>query len=780
MKAIFAPSVNLINRLKYPQKLILIGTIVVLISLAMGYELVSQSLKKIRASEGELAGLELNQPLINLMSKIQYYHTVKILFDHQKTSEEELITSKIKVDSALTTAIEKLLNSKNLEPNLKEHLEQLRDDWETLKNETKILPITGSENLIIPKVTRLISKVCDYSDLNLDPELSSSYIIDAYCTQLPIFRGHIKEVEDIGIQFFLNKNISEADFDTLNATATLIINDDLPGIKADVDIASRSNPLIFSKFNDMMQGLITESHEVLQFLQQSIKTNNHDVPIENFTQRIDSILRLADNFYGVTTSTISDLITTRMIELKRELLLNFLIVVVGLLIFIYLFIGIYLSIMQSIRRLVEGTDEIARGNLESKVTLQTKDELSLVAKSFNQMREMLSNIVLELHDVVTAAVEGNLSQRVELSNKEGFSLELSHNINKLADIFQDIINDINTVFDYLSKGDLTIRVTREYQGVFSDLKSYINNSINGFEKLLKDVKISTDTIKNAAEEIAVGNMDLEKRTEQQAASLEETAISMKKITSTVQATTENAKGAHDLSLASSEVALEGGNVVNKVVEMMNIINEGTRQVAEITNVIDNIAFQTNILALNAAVEAARAGEQGRGFSVVATEIRNLAQQTSVSAQDIKTLINTAVIKITEGKKLADEAGNTMKQVVNAVKNVTSLMSEIVNASVEQTYGLEEINIAIGQIDQVTQKNSSLVEEATRSSQSLKTQAENMNQLVDVFKISGFISPSIQKENQSNRTPKLQEKTEERKDLGSNLPQGSNPDEWSEF
>ena len=251
--------------------------------------------------------------------------------------------------------------------------------------------------------------------------------------------------------------------------------------------------------------------------------------------------------------------------------------------------------------------------------------------------------------------------------------------------------------------------------------------------VLKDVHTSMSTVNDAAGEIAAGNLDLSKRTEEQAASLEETASSMEELTSTVKQNAENARQANRLALGASSVAVKGGKVVGNVVGTMSSINESSRKIVDIISVIDGIAFQTNILALNAAVEAARAGEQGRGFAVVATEVRNLAQRSAAAAKEIKTLIGDSVEKVGVGTKLVDDAGKTMEEIVASVKRVTDIMSEITSASEEQSQGIEQVNQAITHMDQVTQQNAGLVEEAA-AAELLRSQVHIVDEAMVAFRL----------------------------------------------
>ena len=260
--------------------------------------------------------------------------------------------------------------------------------------------------------------------------------------------------------------------------------------------------------------------------------------------------------------------------------------------------------------------------------------------------------------------------------------------------------------------------------------------------LIGQVRTAADSIATGSSQIASGNVDLSSRTEQQAASLQETASSMDELTSTVQQNAENAQQASSLSANASEVAMKGNEVVSQLVGTMDEISTSSTKIADITGIIEGIAFQTNILALNAAVEAARAGEQGRGFAVVASEVRSLAQRSSSAAKEIKDLINASVQKIQGGSLLANEAGKTMSEVTQAVARVTDIMGEIAAASTEQSRGIEQVNQAITQMDEVTQQNAALVEEAAAASKSLEDQGRQLNQAIAFFRLdAGATSPA---------------------------------------
>ena len=288
----------------------------------------------------------------------------------------------------------------------------------------------------------------------------------------------------------------------------------------------------------------------------------------------------------------------------------------------------------------------------------------------------------------------------------------------------------------IAAGDLTQRIEVQSNDETGRLMGALKNMNDSLEKIVFEVRNGTETIATASGQIAAGNQDLSSRTEQQASSLEETASSMEELTSTVKQNADNARQANQLAASASEVASRGGAVVAQVVDTMHAINDSSRKIVDIISVIDGIAFQTNILALNAAVEAARAGEQGRGFAVVAGEVRNLAQRSAAAAKEIKALIDDSVEKVHTGADLVNHAGETMQEIVESVKRVTDIMAEIAAASSEQTAGIEQINLAIAQMDQATQQNASLVEQAAAASEAMQEQAGNLSHLVGVFKLSG--------------------------------------------
>ena len=391
----------------------------------------------------------------------------------------------------------------------------------------------------------------------------------------------------------------------------------------------------------------------------------------------------------------------------------------------------------------------------------------------------------EVEKIVSAAANGDFSQRISLEGKEGFFLQLGEGMNRLVETSATSLEEVVRVLGALSKGDLTETITSEYHGTFGQLKEDANSTVEKLTEVIQRIKEAGDTINTAAKEIASGNTDLSQRTEQQASNLEETAASMEELTSTVKQNAESAKQANHLANGASDIAMKGGEVVGKVVETMSSISESSKKIVDIISVIDGIAFQTNILALNAAVEAARAGEQGRGFAVVASEVRNLAQRSAAAAKEIKTLINNSVDKVKVGTDLADKAGKTMDEVVSSVRHVTDIMAEISAASIEQSSGIEQVNQAITQMDDVTQQNAALVEEAAAAAESLEEQAQQLSGLISTFRLSGDrVAPTAERGAQRAlpKPPARLATVTPQRNAAKSPPKVSNTDaeEWKEF
>ncbi|MGV3581201.1 MAG: methyl-accepting chemotaxis protein [Methylophilus sp.] len=425
-------------------------------------------------------------------------------------------------------------------------------------------------------------------------------------------------------------------------------------------------------------------------------------------------------------------------------------------------------------------DSIAKGNIPAKITDTYKGDFNTLKDNLNQCITAVTALVSDANILANAAAQGQLSTRADVSKHQGDFRKVIEGVNHTLDYVIGPLNVAATCVDRISKGDIPPNITDQYNGDFNNIKDNLNTCINAVNRLVSDanmlaeaaadgrvtvradttqhhgdfrkvvegvnatlekivspiavVKEAVETITTAANEISTGNNDLSIRIEQQASSLEETAASMEELASTVKQNADNAKQANQLAITASSVAVKGGEVVDQVVNTMANINDSARKIEDIISVIDGIAFQTNILALNAAVEAARAGEQGRGFAVVAGEVRNLAQRSASAAKEIKELIIDSVTKTAEGSAQVENAGKTMKEVVRSVQHVADIISEITAASSEQSTGIHQVNQAVTTMDEVTQQNAALVEEAAAAAESLVEQAVQLNDAVSVFKL----------------------------------------------
>lgn len=394
--------------------------------------------------------------------------------------------------------------------------------------------------------------------------------------------------------------------------------------------------------------------------------------------------------------------------------------------------GVARTLSATTAAITELMNAIAEGDFNKKVNVNVDGEYRLAVDRAMQAMQTMQTMLGDIGKVMGGVAQGDISQRVRAEGRGDLG-KLKDDINLSLDALGSL-DDISLIASALSEGDLTQTISKDYPGTFGAVIAGMNGTVENLRGLVGEIKDSTISINTAAKEIAAGNNDLSHRTEEQAASLEETAASMEELTSTVQMNAKNAQYANQLAVGATDIAGKGVAVVERVVTTMEDINESSRKIVDIISVIDGIAFQTNILALNAAVEAARAGEQGRGFAVVAGEVRNLAQRAAAAAGEIKNLIGDSVEKVEDGTKLVAQAGKTMEEIVSAIRGVTAIMSEIRTASVEQTSGIEQVNQAIGQMDEVTQQNAALVEQAAAAAESLEEQAQNLSVTVGRFTV----------------------------------------------
>jgi methyl-accepting chemotaxis protein len=425
-------------------------------------------------------------------------------------------------------------------------------------------------------------------------------------------------------------------------------------------------------------------------------------------------------------------------------------------------------------------DKFAKGSIPAKITESYSGDFNIIKNNLNACVDALNLLVSDANMLAQAAQDNKLDTRADVTKHWGDYRKVVEGVNgtldtvmdknaadaaekaKEAQVLSNAVEETQGIIENAKAGDLSSRVPMAGKtGAIASLCDGVNALMDKMTEVIVQVRDAGETINTAAGEISSGNNDLSQRTEQQASSLEETAASMEELASTVKNNTENAKQANQLAIAASGIAVKGGEVVSQVVNTMSAINTSAKKIEDIISVIDGIAFQTNILALNAAVEAARAGEQGRGFAVVAGEVRNLAQRSATAAKEIKDLIADSVSKTAEGTSQVEQAGKTMTEIVSSVQRVTDIMSEITAASVEQSAGIDQVNQAVTSMDEVTQQNAALVEEAAAASESLVEQAESLMEVVSVFNLG---NQAVQDRRAINSPMRTTNKTNQRTDV----------------
>ncbi len=421
------------------------------------------------------------------------------------------------------------------------------------------------------------------------------------------------------------------------------------------------------------------------------------------------------------------------------------------------------------------------------------ERIGIVVEWLDRTHEV--KIEQEIASIVEGVKSGHLSQRIEMADKEGFFETLSSGINEFADVIETVFGEISTTMQDLEKGDLSHRITSDYQGVYLDCKNSINGSFDRLGGIVSQINDSAGFINNSSQEISSGNNNLSQRAEQQAANLQETAASMEQLTSTVKNNAENAQQANQLANNAKDLAEKGSGIVSSAVSAMQEINDSSNKIADIIGVIDEIAFQTNLLALNASVEAARAGDQGRGFSVVATEVRNLAQRSATAARESKELIQTSVQKVKSGTEFVNETGVALNEIVSGAKKVGDIVAEIAAASAQQSAGIEQVNHAVSQMDEITQQNAALAEQTSAASLTMSEQSDSMVDLLTFFSIGQHANaasatvtqtqaapPAPAKPVSSSRPPleNAPQKTPVMESAESGFSSSLDDDEWEEF
>lgn len=418
--------------------------------------------------------------------------------------------------------------------------------------------------------------------------------------------------------------------------------------------------------------------------------------------------------------------------------------------------GFYKNVSQSVNQLVEISEQVvgdtsrifsamSEGNLNERIDRNYQGAFNQLKMDANATMEKLNKIIhVELQSFVESACAGNLTKRIALDGKSGFYLTLSTDLNTLIESLETVFSDMGVVLEAMSNGDLSQLVTSDYKGSFDELKQDANKTIMTINETVSKLLVVGDALSGEANKIELGNNDLSNRTQAQVDSLEKTSAALEDISATVNINAQNTRQADNLASSARHCAERGDIVVGQAITAMNDISSSSSKISKIIRVIDELAFQTNLLALNASVEAARAGEQGRGFAVVADEVRNLAGRSATAANEIKELIEDSGSKVDVGFKLVNETGSTLKEILGSVKEVEEVIGQIALKGEEQLAGIQQVSLAINNLDDSTHKNADLAQIASEAASEMKSSTQDMRRIVGFFQ--GSDSALIQEHN----------------------------------
>ncbi|MFO1372559.1 MAG: methyl-accepting chemotaxis protein [Candidatus Competibacteraceae bacterium] len=640
---------NALSRLRIWQKLALLTVALGIPIVLLTYLLVAEKNLAIDFARKEILGVKYLQPVRTLLQHLAEHRGMSNIYLSGDTSFREKITAKqsqlaedLKAMDAVDAQYGGMLNSSS-------QWQAIKADWQNLN--ANALNLTARESFarhkaLIEKLLDLTSHVGVTSNLILDPDPDSFFLVDVVVNRLPFLAEHLGQLRGMAAGIVARRQISEDDHIQLSKLLGQL---------------------------EMMQEGIQNS------LEQAFKNNGSLKPV---------------------------------LEARRNALAAP--------------VGAFLTLVEQLPRSEQVDSKLSSSEFFAAGTRAIEAGFGLYDATTPALLELLQNRIADLNGKKFATLAGVL-----------FCVALAFLlVYIITRVIVRSLGQARKVANDIAAGVLNNAITVVGSDEVSQLLEALETTQKKLTTVVGEINTAADTVSSAAGEIAQGSADLSQRTEEQASALEETASSMEELTSTVKQSAENAGQANQLASAARTQAEQGGQVVEHAVTAMNAIHQSSKKIADIIGVIDEIAFQTNLLALNAAVEAARAGEQGRGFAVVAGEVRKLAQRSADAAKEIKALITDSVNKVADGGKLVEQSGQTLKEIVTAIKKVSDIVAEIAAASREQASGIEQVNKAILQMDQVTQQNAALVEQTAAASHAMGDQAHELQNLMGFFKLDG--------------------------------------------
>ena len=643
---------NLLNKMKLWQKLALMVAVLMVPTVYLVTLLIEEKNISIDFTKKEMAGIEYLKPVYSLLLHVMEHRGMVNLQQGGDTSINTRFEEKqqvINTDLERIAAVE-IIHGKTLNTNVR--LTAVRNGWQNLRDQVQGLPQEDSFNrytALITDIAALITQVNNSSNLVLDPELDSSYLIDVTVTKMPSL---LETMDTLRIQSAAKDVTTQTDDKSIkNSTLVDSVQQQTNAIRQNMSAAFAYNPLIqqrlsgpLNEFNNQINKFTDNVISEIAKMDSTGSDYAEGINAQNIYLTGNNAILSAANFVEQTVPVLNELLKARIDNFNQKKYLA----LVNVVIFVFISIVIVFFITRYISQNVSG--------------------LVSVIKQFSK-----GNLVMELFE-------------------------------------NNDMDEISRLYNSLH--DLQLKLT----------------------EVISNIRVGASEVSSASEQVAQGNANLSQRTQEQASSLEEVASSMEEMTGTVSQNADNAQQANQLAIGAREQADAGGAVVSRAMAAMTEINNSSKKIADIIGVIDEIAFQTNLLALNAAVEAARAGEQGRGFAVVATEVRNLAGRSATAAKEIKALIHDSVTKTQDGTKLVDESGHALSEIVQAVKKVSDIVAEIAAASREQSEGINQVNKALLQMDDMTQQNAALVEQAAAAAEAIDAQSQELEDQVQFFKI----------------------------------------------
>nr|WP_315484445.1 methyl-accepting chemotaxis protein [uncultured Undibacterium sp.] len=643
MLMFFAPAISGMRRLRLLPKFMMVACLFAIPAIVASGLFIWELNKSITLTKSEQRGVQQVRVIHQLTQLSQQHRAQRHL---GLSGNVDAISNASKLSAQIEQTFSQLaqLNLQHPGLNTQEDLQQALASWKNIQEKAAASKAKDSylmHQQLLEQLDKLAIKVADNTNLSLDPQVDTYYLISLFNKSLPEFAAVIADTSARGAPY-IDTGLMEPNEDVLINANVMLSQRDLPKIGAQLKAVMLANPEL-KELEQQSGKLLAEN---LTFLERTKNEILSTLNQSSGTAYLAAGQKVVTDWFQLN-NTIADLIESKLQRRLESNVWNRNAMLLGILILLglasYLLAGFYLAFSGELRNLSQAVMRVSDGDLSTTISSSANDEIAQLLKEFDAMRQ-------------------------------------------------------------------------------------------GLARLVANIRESSDNIGSASRDIANGNADLSQRTEQQASSLEETSSSMEELTATVKQNAHSAQQANQKALSCTDVANQGGQAVEQLADMMEGIQQSSKQINDIIAVIDSIAFQTNILALNAAVEAARAGEQGRGFAVVASEVRNLAQRSASAAKEIKILITNSNEQVRTGHQQVQNAGKTMHQIVEQIQALSQDVQAIADASAEQGDGITMVNATISQLDEITQQNTALVEEAAAAAESMHNQALKLSEAVTVFRV----------------------------------------------